>query len=414
MTSNVLKCNSCNIVINELLAFVQNKVEVMTEDSIIRLCTTAFSSEDIFAKNLLFDSVKTNVRKISRKKDKKGQKNIEDIITLFKELDPEAVPIFVAKDLQKLPSVTFDHIDVTRLLKDILTIQNELNMVKERYATIIIPCASLVNHSESMNFVNVKGAHNILLRKSFDLQNQDSGPFGIINVSNENSLPEPVESTDIVNQSQSVPPSLSHKGQLGTISLPQVEPSVATDLSTVNYARDPVANQVSRDSTADELTSVDAGMDNMHSDEQLTQCKQTFADVLNDGRGWKDEKQDEKWQLVQRNRLGNRFIGVKGKAISNPTQKFKAADVKIALFINNVHKDATNDDITTDIYEKTQEHVQLEKINMNRKKDYNSFKVYVPRHKIEIFMDDNLWPDGIGFRRYIDFRKPLNEANYNK
>ncbi|PZC72878.1 hypothetical protein B5X24_HaOG210403 [Helicoverpa armigera] len=54
----------------------------------------------------------------SRRRDG-TQKSVQDIITLFKETDPDDVPEFVAKDLHKLPPVTFDHVDVTRLLKDI-------------------------------------------------------------------------------------------------------------------------------------------------------------------------------------------------------------------------------------------------------------------------------------------------------
>ena len=56
--TTTLKCNSFNIVINEVLAFVCNKIDVMDEDSICRICETAFSENEItMAKNLLFDSI---------------------------------------------------------------------------------------------------------------------------------------------------------------------------------------------------------------------------------------------------------------------------------------------------------------------------------------------------------------------
>lgn len=56
MDCNVVKCIQCRIVICEVLAFIQNKADVMAEEGIVRLCVTAFASEEIeAAKSLLFD-----------------------------------------------------------------------------------------------------------------------------------------------------------------------------------------------------------------------------------------------------------------------------------------------------------------------------------------------------------------------
>lgn len=136
MDTKIIKCTTCNIVICELLAFIQNKMDVMDEEGLVRLCVTAFSEEEIEkSKKLLFSSVSTQQRKITRKKSGKSQRNIFDMIALFKQTDPEHVPIFVAKDLHKLPPVTFDHIDATRTLKDILAIQNEIRIMKDTFVT---------------------------------------------------------------------------------------------------------------------------------------------------------------------------------------------------------------------------------------------------------------------------------------
>lgn len=106
----------------------------MNEEDLVCICNSSFITEDIdAAKNLLFDSISTERRKITRKKVGKSKRDLTDVITLFKELDPEHVPIFVAKDLHKLPPVTFDHIDATRLLKDILIIQTEVQSIKNSY-----------------------------------------------------------------------------------------------------------------------------------------------------------------------------------------------------------------------------------------------------------------------------------------
>ncbi|PZC82816.1 hypothetical protein B5X24_HaOG209601 [Helicoverpa armigera] len=109
-------------------------MDVMDEESLVAVSASAFSEEDIkAAKLLLFEAVAQ--RNVVRKGEKKSNRNLYDILTLLKETDPEKVPIFVARDLQKLPPVTFNHIDVTRLLKDIVIIQKELREIQERCLT---------------------------------------------------------------------------------------------------------------------------------------------------------------------------------------------------------------------------------------------------------------------------------------
>lgn len=51
---------------------MQNKVNVIDEEGLARICITAFSSTEIqIAKDLLFDSVSTKKCKITGKKDGK-------------------------------------------------------------------------------------------------------------------------------------------------------------------------------------------------------------------------------------------------------------------------------------------------------------------------------------------------------
>lgn len=108
--ANKTKCSLCNIVLCELFAFVQNKHEVMDNESLIKICITSFSEFDIDeAKSLLFESIMVKQKKKSRRNDGKKQRDLENIINLFKQIDPEMIPIFAAKDLQKLPPISFDH-----------------------------------------------------------------------------------------------------------------------------------------------------------------------------------------------------------------------------------------------------------------------------------------------------------------
>lgn len=84
---------------------------------------------------MLFDSVTTDQRKIIRKKRGKEGRDLEDIVSLLKSIDPETVPVFVARNLERLPPLSIDHLDCTKLLKDITKLQRDIDTVKTDYAT---------------------------------------------------------------------------------------------------------------------------------------------------------------------------------------------------------------------------------------------------------------------------------------
>lgn len=47
MSVNTLKCTKCNVVISEVLAFIRNRHDVMDNESLLRICVSAFSEEEI-------------------------------------------------------------------------------------------------------------------------------------------------------------------------------------------------------------------------------------------------------------------------------------------------------------------------------------------------------------------------------
>lgn len=103
----------------------------------------------------------------------------------LKETDPEDVPIFVARESHKLPPVIFDHMDVTRLLKDLVKIKDEIKLIRDVYATVqnlnevkfdieLFKRASIVNHSNLDRNVNKRRGATVL--RSFEY---DIGPMGL-------------------------------------------------------------------------------------------------------------------------------------------------------------------------------------------------------------------------------------------
>lgn len=136
--------------------------------------------------------------------------------------------------------------------------------------------------------------------------------------------------------------------------------------------------------------------------------RKSIADVLKTRNECK-ELVGEKWNLVSnKKRKKPTSIGKIGKAYVGPSEKFKAAVIKVPLFISNVCKNTNESDIIAYIKDSTQEDVILFKINRKTEKRYNSFKLYVPITKLELFLDNKFWPDGITFRRFV------NETSHSK
>lgn len=447
MSSNVVKCSTCNIVINELLAFVNNRIDVMDEVSISRICISAFSECEITnAKDLLFESVPTTLIRKVRKRNGKSLRNLDDIICVFKEADPNEIPIFVARELHKLPPVLFDHVDVTRLLKDIVKLQRDVKDIKEQYApkehldqlkSEVVEIKRLSSLNEAQNNVNIRRGP---FRGCYD--DYQSGPMGLSPLCN-NDL-NARENDSLVTNNQEMEGSINlnttecleydslvttcnqGKNEYRDIIQLQLEKDLSTMESTILINKSVESNQKINDErvcdksshyvvamthsteTAERVTVIPsipiAAPGTLQSATKIKTPKQKSKSLAEIARGeWKPPKQDDEWTLVQRKRYRNRFVGERGNAVLDSEEKFKAADIKTPIYIYNVSKEVTTSDILNYIKNKSSLSVCVDQMNMKIDKNYNAFKIYVPKQKLDVFMKSDFWPEGIAYRRFINF-----------
>ncbi|KOB73712.1 Mutant cadherin, partial [Operophtera brumata] len=115
---------SDTIVVQEFLAFVQQKLDVMDQVSLEQILVTSFTEEQIQeAKKVLADSAAEG----------RTWQKMQDIFKVENlETDPDDVPTFVVRDLHKLPAVTFDHVDVTRVLKDLVLLRADITNLRTK------------------------------------------------------------------------------------------------------------------------------------------------------------------------------------------------------------------------------------------------------------------------------------------
>ena len=121
------------LVVNELLAFVVNKINyTMPPVMISQLCTKFYGDVEILhASQVLHDHCASgnDPRFIKRQGPKKGKQAMEDIIALCLKQDDLPVT-FAAVDVTNMPPVSFDSIDVCTLLSKIEASREEVGMLK--------------------------------------------------------------------------------------------------------------------------------------------------------------------------------------------------------------------------------------------------------------------------------------------
>ncbi|XP_039757391.1 uncharacterized protein LOC120631777 [Pararge aegeria] len=338
-----VKCSNCNIVIDELLAYIQNKISIADEPSLVKICESAFSFEQIEkAKNLLLDSLPKDLRTKVRKGKGKENRILLDIISVFKVNDPDLLPIFVARDLEKLPPVTFDHLDVSKLLKDLMIVQSEIKNIKSSYAT--------VEQLEDLkrDYLNEKPTSPPFSAVKINMKRgayRDSGPIGLsqlddtivtasLNESNSNVL-SPTEG-DIRYRSI----------DLNKVGGSHAECSERCVTSGGHSADGCAATGAERRESSRMLSNASDGL-------TVTEKNKSYAGVV------RVQNPNDGWTVVQRkvSKSKNRLLGKRGNVVIDSEEKFRAADRKIPLFITNVDKNTTESDIVKYIKSKTKEDV---------------------------------------------------------
>ena len=117
--------NQVGYTVNELLCFISNKMDVMTQDLLVKLCTDFYGKGVIDnAKKLVYakcNAMNLDIalpRFVKRQGPKKKQSDVLDIIGLCHEVGSK-LPVFVARDLSNLPPVSVNSFDVASLMRDI-------------------------------------------------------------------------------------------------------------------------------------------------------------------------------------------------------------------------------------------------------------------------------------------------------
>jgi len=132
---------------NELLCYLQNKMDVMPQQVLIRMASSFYQTKEIEdAKKILYDCEMVVERNIKRQGPSKDTANVEDMLgVMHKTVN---LPTFVAADLAKMPPPDINSMDFSLILAGFQEMRKEMLTMKEEFS-LLKNNVSLMSHENS-------------------------------------------------------------------------------------------------------------------------------------------------------------------------------------------------------------------------------------------------------------------------
>lgn len=370
---------------NEVLAFIQHAIDTMDEVSILQICKTNFTTKEIeAAKVLLYGALGKSDRMPSRRRDEKGERSLQDIVTLLKGTDPDDVPAFVARDLNRLPPVTFDHVDVTRLLKDIQTLKASL-------AEVVLKLEA------SQDTIGELRAEVATLRNSVC-----RSPLGCVqNVNTRRGAFNPTTSFDSAKlESSPHAPVPAARGPPPVAAFPVPSPEAPLRVVTSTPRRDYSAAVTSqRPNTQTRRTERGSGPIRTEPPRSAVPAASSKAPADEDG-----------FIKVERKKRKPPCRNKCGTARTGANHLLRPAIPVTYVYVSRLHYSTKPEDIVKYLETKTNRVVTVERLVSRNKVNFNSFVVRVPTEQVGTYLNEELWPRGVVFRKYRGRRRPPGAA----
>ncbi|XP_045774235.1 uncharacterized protein LOC123873434 [Maniola jurtina] len=392
------------IIINEFLTFVQNKLDILDEQSITQICSTNFTDAEIEAgKSILYNSCGDKVRHVQRKGEDKKKRNIKDVIRLLKEVDPDAQPNFVAKDINRLPPVSFDHVDVTRLLKDMTGMKNELSEFQTKMSAELAEIRnSVVEQIQKLNMTTPKKRNSSLIPLT---------PPSLVSAQ-EPTLATTARSSITPNYRNNVHKRVSPTSPSKSLPLVAVPPPARTHAPCTEVAHTPTYRDIvfktarPRQANSARMARVTSGQSSVSADAEPV--------IARPASSYKETMPDDKnasFTVVVNKFKTRKLRNMRGT--SDTQCKIQVADTQCSIYISRAQKSVSVDNILEHIADMGEECISVEQLKQRNETSFNSFKVTIPTRKLDIFLDGKFWPAGLVYRRYKE-RYTKNATKYNR
>lgn len=373
-----------NLIIDEFLTFVQNKYNKLDELSIVQICSTSFSDGEIEeGKAKLFNALPEDCRGgrlVTRKGEDKSKKNIKDVLKLLKEADHKDHPIFVAQDLDKLPPVTFEHVDVSRLLRDLACMKSELENLRHDAVSktelttfetkITSEIASLSSTIRATDNRQNNTPKNHLAENKYTNLNKKNHVSKLADLCTDKNTPLSGENSSKSKrpiQLFSSQPQAGASSSANTISEPAFHTPTYRDI-TLRPSLASLETAAVTHRKVEPRTNV-----NRHDD--------SFIRV--------------EYKKNKRPKYNKNMIGMSQKA-----SVLEVAESTTAVYISRLKKHIQADKIKEHIQSRDVECHSVQLLEQRYRTNFNSFKAVIPTEKLKTFLSVDFWPKGIKYRRF--------------
>ncbi|XP_022824478.1 uncharacterized protein LOC111354998 [Spodoptera litura] len=355
-------------IINDVLALLQNVYDFLDEGHLLDLCKSAFKKPEINrARWLLFETLDKVDQIPSRQRDSTDN-IIQDIVTVFKETDPDEVPNFVVKNIFKVLCFEFNHFDVTKILNDIKTMKTSLAELQSKLV-------------ESNNTVCDLRAEVVQLRSA----------------ASASKLPD----TSNVNAGCKVPPAATgSESVVATVS--PVEPVSVASHAAANSTSALVQEPASVGALTANRVYADVATTSQSVPPQKKKVVQTKLDQTNQMSLKKDTCDDDGFIKVEKKNKKKKphCRNQRGTAPKEPDMVLRPATPTTQLYLSRLHHSMTVEDVVKYIRELTGWTLRVERLESRYKMNYKSFVVRVPSDHLDTFLKEEFWPTGVVYRRF--------------
>ena len=125
-------------ITNELLCYVSCKIRICTFDVIVKMCTDFYDSDVIAAaKNDLVGCVTLpeDDKRSGRRRVNLKEVHMNDIVSIFLEIKPEDVLVFMADGLNNVPPMSLNNFDMSRIITDMEVLKSRAKIIQEAQET---------------------------------------------------------------------------------------------------------------------------------------------------------------------------------------------------------------------------------------------------------------------------------------
>ena len=154
-------------ITNELLCYVSCKVRICTFDVIVKMCTDFYDSDVIAAaKDDLMGCVTLpeDDKRSGRRRVNLKEVHMKDIVSIFLEIKPEDVPVFLAGDLNNVPPMSLNNFDMSRIITDMEVLKSQMKIIQEAQETALSAhvalCRETRDATNQSTSTPVRGGHS--------------------------------------------------------------------------------------------------------------------------------------------------------------------------------------------------------------------------------------------------------------